>query len=231
MSMLSLSLYGSRAREDHSQDSDTDLFAITDDDSYKMLVNGKTNIACYPVDLALSRTASGDLFFMHIVMEAVPLYDPQEEFQRVKREFKFKENYQEEISNASELGHALLLNEESTSDFSLYNKRIIWCIRTILIARSAEEKRPKFSASDLSHHFSDQNIGKLISIKDSDQYERESYSLAKQIINRFGKPLNKDMPKKYTDLAFYFKDTGNFMGERTARLLSHDIESDQYGWF
>lgn len=231
MSMLSLSLYGSRARHDYSKSSDTDLFAITDDQRYQMLVNGKTNIACYPVDLAISRANGGDLFFLHIVTEAISLYDPQKYFEGVRGAFRYKKSYQSEVRNASELGYALLRNNELAEDFSLYNKRLVWCIRTILIARCAEEKQPKFSAEDLSHHFGEPCISRVISIKDSDEYQKEAYNWAYKLVKLFGVKPSVNMPAEYEDLISYFKDTGNFMGERTARLFSHDIETDKYGWF
>lgn len=230
MSILSLALYGSRARGDYLDSSDTDLFAVTDDEKYKMIINGETNIACYPVDLAVSRASSGDLFFMHIANEAVCLYDMQGHFDEIKRSFKYKPTYSEEIKNASELGYGLLANQDGVHDFSTYNKRIVWCIRTVLIARSAENRNPKFSAKDLSEMFGDSRIEDVIGIKDSNRFESSVYSIVVEMLVKFGGEISADMPNRYSELISYFESKGNPMGVRTARMFSHDMESDEYGW-
>lgn len=230
MSILSLAMYGSRARGDYKADSDTDLFAITDDSRYEMIVNGKTNIACYPMDLALARSAGGDLFFMHVVTEGVCLYDNAAAFKSVVEAFCYKASYKEELVNASELCYGLLSNKFSVSDFLGFNKRIVWCLRTILISRSAEDRSPKFSAKDLSELFGDPSIERVIKIKDSELYEKSAYFLAEDILKRYGVPKPAGMPGNYTELASYFEKKGNQMGVRTVRMLSHDIEMDEYGW-
>ncbi|MFJ2427053.1 nucleotidyltransferase domain-containing protein [Pseudomonas sp. NPDC087804] len=230
MAILSLIVYGSRAREDHSDSSDTDLFAITDDEKYEMIVKGSTNIACYPLKQAITRARSGDLFFLHITQEAREIYDPQNFFERIKKDFVRKESYITEISNACELGYALVASAGRIQDYYLLNKRLAWCLRTILIARSAEMGCPTFSKEGLAQLFEDRRISKLISMKDSDNYDSKAYPDFHSIFVRHGIEQNKEMPTEYEDLINYFLQRNNAMGLKTARLLSHDTEPESYEW-
>ena len=230
MAILSLVVYGSRAREDHSVDSDTDLFAITDDQRYEMIVEGTTNIACYPLDQAISRAEGGDLFFMHIALEAKAIYDPSGVFEKVRNSFLKKENYFTEISNASELGFALIAHIKNIQDYYLLNKRLAWCLRTILIARSAERGCPTFSKEGLAEVFQDRNLIDLIALKDSEVFSAKAYPRFYSAFIKYGCSPNAQMPSDFSDLMAYFLEHDNVMGLKTARLLNADMEFDGYSW-
>ncbi|EJM38390.1 hypothetical protein PMI26_04688 [Pseudomonas sp. GM33] len=230
MPILSLVVYGSRAREDHSVDSDTDLFAITNDERYEMIVEGTTNIACYPLTQAISRAEGGDLFFMHITLEAKAIYDPSGAFETVKKSFVKKENYSSEISNASELGFALVAHAEHIQDYYLLNKRLAWCLRTILIARSAEQGRPTFSKEGLGDVFQDSGLIDLIALKDCENFTAKAYPQFYSAFIKYGCSPNTKMPTNFSDLMVYFLEHDNMMGLKTARLLSNDIEFEGYDW-
>ena len=230
MPILSLIVYGSRARKDNTVDSDTDLFAITDDARYEMIIEGNTNIACYPLPLAISRAKGGDLFFMHIVLEAQVIYDPTNAFSAIKRNFIKKKNYTAEITNASELGYALVAYAKHMQDYYLLNKRLAWCLRTILIARSAEMGRPTFSKEGLASLFQDQGLAELISLKDSPNYAAKAYPEFHTAFTKHGIDPDKSMPTDISDLVEYFSARENSMGLKTARLLSHDMELEGYEW-
>ncbi|WP_116866253.1 nucleotidyltransferase domain-containing protein [Pseudomonas syringae] len=230
MAILSLVVYGSRAREDHSGDSDTDLFAITDDDRYEMIVEGATNIACYPLAQAINRAEGGDLFFMHITLEAKAIYDPSGAFDKVRKSFVKKENYSSEISNASELGFALVAHANNIQDYYLLNKRLAWCLRTILIARSAERGCPTFSKEGLSEIFQDRDLIDLIALKDCENFSARAYPLFYSSFIKYGCRPNINMPSDFSDLMVYFLEHDNMMGLKTARLLNNDVEFDGYSW-
>ncbi|MCQ3024738.1 nucleotidyltransferase domain-containing protein [Pseudomonas tremae] len=230
MAILSLVVYGSRAREDHSVDSDTDLFAITDDERYEMIVEGSTNIACYPLAQAINRAEGGDLFFMHITLEAKAIYDPSGAFDKVRKSFVKKENYSSEISNASELGFALVAHAKNIQDYYLLNKRLAWCLRTILIARSAERGCPTFSKEGLSEIFQDRDLIDLIALKDCEGFSARAYPLFYSSFIKYGCRPNINMPSDFSDLMVYFLEHGNMMGLKTARLLNSDVEFDGYSW-
>lgn len=230
MPILSLVVYGSRAREDHSVDSDTDLFAITDDERYEMIIEGTTNIACYPLAQAISRAEGGDLFFMHIALEAKAIYDPGGAFEKVKRSFVKKESYSTEISHASELGYALVAHAKHIQDYYLLNKRLAWCLRTILIARSAELGCPTFSKEGLGDIFQNKGLTDLISLKDCETYTAKAYPEFFSAFVRHGNSPNTQMPTDVSDLMAYFLERDNMMGLKTAKLLSHEIEFEGYDW-
>ncbi|EJM13450.1 nucleotidyltransferase family protein [Pseudomonas sp. GM21] len=230
MPILSLVVYGSRAREDHSVDSDTDLFAVTDDERYEMIVEGTTNIACYPLAQAISRAEGGDLFFMHISLEAKVIYDPGNIFDKIRRSFIKKESYSTEISNASELGYALIAHAKNIQDYYLLNKRLAWCLRTILIARSAELGHPTFSKEGLADIFQDKALIGLISLKDNETYIAKAYPEFHSAFLKYGTGPNTQMPTDFSELMVYFLERENLMGMKTARLLSHDVEFEGYDW-
>ena len=228
MTILALLVYGSRAREDHSVDSDTDLFAITDDERYEMIVEGTTNIACYPLAQAISRAEGGDLFFMHITLEAKAIYDPSRAFEKIKKSFVKKDSYASEISNASELGFALIAHAEQIQDYYLLNKRLAWCLRTILIARAAELERPTFSKEGLGEVFQDPNLIELIALKDCEAYTAKAYPRFHSAFLKHGISPSVEMPEDFSDLMAYFLSRDNMMGLKTARLLHNEIEFDGY---
>lgn len=228
MPILSLVVYGSRAREDHSEDSDTDLFAITDDERYEMLIEGSTNIACYPLAQAISRAEGGDLFFMHITSEAKVIYDPSGAFEKVKKRFIKKSNYSLEISNASELGYTLIAHADHIQDYYLLNKRLAWCLRTILIARSAEVGRPTFSKEGLGDMFNDKNLVSLIALKDCENFMPKAYPQFYSAFVNYGCRPNHQMPNDFSDLMVYFLEHNNMMGLKTAQLLSNDPSFEGY---
>lgn len=230
MPILSLIVYGSRAREDHSIESDTDLFAITDDNRYEMIIQGNTNIACYPLPLAISRAEGGDLFFMHIVLESKIIYDPTSVFSKVKNSFVKKSSYSSEVKNASELGHALVAYSKHMQDHYLLNKRLAWCLRTILIARAAEMGTPTFSKEGLANIFNDKSVTELIALKDCAYYTPQSYPAFHSAFVKYGINPDINMPTDISDLVEYFSQHHNSMGLKTARLLTHDIELKGYEW-
>lgn len=230
MSISALALYGSRARNDHAEGSDTDLFAITTDANYKMVVEGKLNIACYPKEQAFSRAEGGDLFFMHIVNEGTPIYDLGGDFREVKNRFKYKATYSKEIEAATNLGYALIKNQKNVNNFLFFNKRLVWCVRTMLIARTAERREPVFSAHALALKFEDRRISEVINIKSSPTYERRTYTLAQELFKNYGSTLSDDIPSNYEDLIEFFKSSKNEVGIKTAKLLAKDQDTGEYDW-
>ena len=230
MPILSLIVYGSRARKDNTVESDTDLFAITDDNRYEMIIEGNTNIACYPLSLAISRAKGGDLFFMHIVSEAMAIYDPTESFTKIKESFKKKKDYITEITQASELGFALVAYAKHMQDYYLLNTRLAWCLRTILIARSVEMGKPTFSKEGLALLFKDKSLAELVALKDSTNYVAKAYPEFRSAFMTYGVNPDKEMPTDISDLVEYFSARENSMGLKTARLLSHDVELEGYAW-
>lgn len=225
MSIISLALYGSRARGDEGEDSDIDLFAITDDSDYKMIVNGKTNIANYPRSLAFQRAESGDLFMLHIVSESRSIYDPMGEFPKLKERFSFKEDYSSEIKYASDIAWMLVDQSGESGNYFFVNKRIAWCVRTILIARAANSKKAIFSAEALSN-FSELNfVVDLIRRKNESVMKKRSVGELRLFLSQFGypRPLN-DNSTGLDGYARLFSESENVMGQKTLSVLQSSAE-------
>lgn len=228
MAIMSMALYGSRARNDHTSESDTDLFAITSDERYQMVFHGTTNIACYPRNLAMSRAEGGDLFFLHIVREAVVMYDPDSSFEKMQSAFKLRDNYSDDIFKAVELGIALLFNIENYKNYFYINKRLVWCLRTILIALSAERGSPVFSAKELASTFEDKEIELLLSAKKEPGFIPDIYRTFKQKFALYGGDGHEAIPSDLYDQLKYFSLQGNSMAEKTIFNIIKNMGENDY---
>ncbi|EME5082797.1 nucleotidyltransferase domain-containing protein [Klebsiella aerogenes] len=222
MAILSLSIYGSRARGDYSKSSDIDLFAVTDGNHYKMVVEGVTNMACYPKYLALQRANEGDLFMLHLCEEAKELYQSDFSLSQLKDEFKYKNNYSHEIICASDLAWCLIDFNFKIRNLVLINKRIAWCVRTILIAKSAEERNPVFSIKNLVEFSGIKEVEKLINLKDCSEFNRDSVVLLKQFLElmRLDRPVA--ILKNNSSYHEVFTKKNNVMGIKTLESLEND---------
>jgi predicted nucleotidyltransferase len=148
--LLSLVLYGSRARGDHRAKSDVDLLGLTEQGAFKKEISaGGTSLYHYPALEMLKKARSGDLFILHVVTEGKCLHDTFGAFRSVKDAFQYRDSYAEVIRDAS-----LIIRFLSVRDGLLRKKeprkRMIWAIRTILIARAAEERNACFSSAALA---------------------------------------------------------------------------------
>ena len=77
-------------------------------------------------------------------MRCEPLLDPDAYLAKLKEAFRFRPDYVAEIARATDLGWYLVrFGDELNSN--LHAKHTLWCIRTILIARSAERHDPVFA--------------------------------------------------------------------------------------
>jgi predicted nucleotidyltransferase len=225
MTIESLALYGSRARRDEGADSDIDLFAISGELEYQMIVSGNTNIASYPRALAFKRASDGDLFMLHIVKESLTLYDPSRQMEELKHAFVFKNNYDLDIRYAADIAWLLIDHGKSTDNFTFLNRRIAWCVRTILIARAANEHRAIFSAKGLSE-FSKSSVAlKLIKAKNLDNFRLESLKELDLFLKSF--KLDRVFEQKRPSLEDYlefFEESKNVMGLKTLSLLASSTE-------
>jgi len=182
-----LILYGSCARGDQKVGSDVDMLAITNERQYRMIVKNNVNLACYPKKLIFGIARAGELFALHLVKEGVPIFDPSGLFDQFKQEFRIKNSYQNELSNAIDLGWYLVARHKEIGNKTLVNRRITWCVRTILIAEAATCGNFIFSTKALMEFSKNDNIFELISLKDGQ-------SLNKKRINEFRDLLNSKHP-------------------------------------
>ncbi len=149
MSDAALILFGSLARKDQTDGSDVDLLMISSVSEPQHVTMGPLSLFLYP-RFKLERDAlDGNLFVCHLVREAKPLFDPREFLAKLRETFQLKPNYQSEIAQALDLGW-FLVRFGGELNSALQAKRTLWCIRTILISRSAEKGDPVFAPDDLA---------------------------------------------------------------------------------
>ena len=149
MPLVATLLFGSLARADQSAGSDTDLLMINIDDEIRHVSVGHLSLFLYPWRTLEQDARDGDLFVCHLVQEAKPLFDPDDYLPKLKEVFQYRSDYKAETDRAMDLGWYLVrFGQELNS--RLQTKRALWCIRTILIARTVERRNPVFSPRQLA---------------------------------------------------------------------------------
>lgn len=144
MPVVAALLFGSFARADQSAGSDTDVLLVNLDDETRHVSVGQLSMFLYSWRKLEHDSRNGDLFTCHLVREAKPLFDPDGYLPKLKEAFRFRPDYMAEIAHATDFGWYLArFGDELNSHLQV--KRALWCIRTILIARSAERRDPVFA--------------------------------------------------------------------------------------
>lgn len=205
MNFSSLILYGSCARGENNNASDIDMLAIHNGGEYEMLYLGNLNISAYPFELALEKSRSGDLFMLHVVTEGNVVTDTDGCAKRVFDSFSYKENYTQEKKLAADLAWYLVLNSRDIDDYSLINRRLAWCLRTLLIADAAEARKPAFSSRALAKFYGDTSVYELIENKSSPVYSPHYIGVMKSFLLEKKCPI----PSFEFGAQAYFVATGN----------------------
>lgn len=202
-------LYGSHARGDEDIYSDTDLLLISEDDRPQHVQKGHLSTSIYPLDDLLRRASSGDLFVCHLAREAEAIYDPTGQLELLREHFVLRASYEHEIMHASDLGWFIIDFGHRGHLQSLVNRRIAWCVRTILIAKSAELKRPVFSATELSRFAQSSDVLTLIKNKETDRADPHATAMLGRFLNAFGMVRFQRGAPSYGAYVKRFSDTSN----------------------
>jgi predicted nucleotidyltransferase len=162
--VVGLALFGSRARGENGPQADVDLLGVTaaPSEAIPAAVHGQVRLSCYPLVHLVRRAEAGDLFVLHVAREAVVLFDAGDVFERIQRSFRYRDDYDREVRLASDLGWFLVRHADRFRSGPALSSRIAWCTRTILIARSAVERRPVFAAAELARLADDPVVERLI---------------------------------------------------------------------
>jgi hypothetical protein len=185
MTISAVILFGSHARTDAEAGSDVDILGITAERKTRHVEMGTVSLYLYPWKRLLAEARNGDLFVCHIVKEARPLHDPKSYLKELSTAFIFKPSYSEEVRKASDLAWYLIHFHEKL-DQRTVAKRIAWCVRTIVIARSAENRTPYFAAAALTAFSKSSEVGALISRKEDRHVEGDSLFLLRDVLSQFG---------------------------------------------
>jgi predicted nucleotidyltransferase len=223
MSILAMSLYGSRARGDETAHSDTDLMLITTDDVAGHVVEGNLSISSYPLNQVHQLAQTGDLFLYHVLYEGRSLYDPHKHLSSLRSEFQLRSSYHREIEKAGDLGWFIVQFGASLSNSPILSRRVTWVVRTILISKSAEMGRPIFAQRELLQLAPTPETEQLISQKQRSGFDNEGRMILERFLTAFG-PARPLPPS--ADIYSYlerFRDTGN----RVALHLVASTEPDR----
>ena len=144
-------LYGSRARSDGENNSDTDLLGISTEGKIRKPFDSRgISFHVYPLSWLLEQSGQGSLFLLHVTSEAVPVFDPRNLLEDIRNEFEFKLTYKNEIEIGSRIVVAVLnLTEAEFSD--KMRARYFWGLRTVIMATAAEKRQPLFASKALEN--------------------------------------------------------------------------------
>ena len=104
MSVVATLLFGSLARADESEGSDTDLLMVNLDNETRHISVGRLALFLYPWPTLEQNAHDGDLFVCHLVREAKPLLDPDDYLPKLKEAFRFRSDYVAVVARATDLG-------------------------------------------------------------------------------------------------------------------------------
>lgn len=142
-------LFGSLARADQTEGSDTDLLLIGLEEETRHVTVGHLSLFLYPWAQLERDAGNGDLFVCHLVQEAKPLIDPDDYLERLRQAFRYRASYAAEIARATDFA-SFLVRFGAELNAQLLLKRALWCVRTILIAKSVEARQPVFAPARLA---------------------------------------------------------------------------------
>lgn len=217
MSISALFLFGSRARGDHSNDSDIDLLAVSNVSEPMVTGIGPATLYHYSTDWLGAKAKQGDLFVWHIIAEALAIFDPNGVLAKLQKEFQFSSSYEDEILKASDVGWAIASLWDELSAASI-NRKLAWSVRTIAIARVAGSRTPAFSARALAETLGYPNIVSLVGQKDEAHLSETSLKDLLDFLTEFGCPRRDGDISSADQYSSYFAETQNAVGLKLLEL-------------
>lgn len=228
MTAVAVALFGSRARGDHKPESDTDILLVVTEGAARVTTSGTVSLSIYPIDDLCTRAQQGDLFTGHLVMDAQPLYDPTGFIPQLRALWKPKDDYSLEIRQASDLATFLMVHQNILSAPAFSSRRIAWCVRTILIARSVAAGRPAYSDLDLASFAGDMNLLRLLVLKTQPDMTSERMRQLGDFLTRWGIVGFSSFDRSVSAFASHFIATGNEIALKTL-AVKHEYSDDDYG--
>ena len=225
MILDALLLFGSRARGDHSASSDIDLLAITENN--KPTVSGRADASLfhYSFDWLLDKASSGDLFVWHLVTEAIAIYDPADSLKALRSDFRFRNDYRKEITQATDVGWLIsLLGDEMPAKEA--NRWLAWSVRTISIAHAAILKKSAFSGPALAKVLDYPEIEILVRQKDKKSFDVAAQRLLGDFLKTMGSENLPQVAISIDEFRAHFEISENEVGlnilnGRTLRSMYH----------
>ena len=211
MNFIALLLFGSRARGDQSKNSDIDLLSVVENEAPSVTGPPQASLYQYSPSWLESKAKDGDLFIWHLVSEALPIYDPADRLGVLKSQFRFKSNYDEQISKASDVAWMIVRFGEQIPPLTA-NRWLAWSVRTISIARAADQRTPAFSANALVKAHRYQDIFTLVAQKDAKAFSTTVGMVLRDFLLTFGITEPSSYPQTLSDFDNHFLQSGNLIG-------------------
>lgn len=155
--MKALAIFGSTARNERSFDSDIDMIGIYDGIKISSISKERVSLFLYPESILREKMLSGDLFALHLAKESIPIYGSKK-LEEIYNDFKYKDSYALETNTAIKIASEIISLYNSLKDHKEANKKMAWCLRTIIISISAQNREPVFSKKSLSEYIKIENI-------------------------------------------------------------------------
>ena len=218
-------LFGSRAREDNSRGSDTDLLLVIPPGTPQHKSIGHLSMFFYPWEKLKADARDGDLFVCHIVREAKPVFDPLGQLDQLRSQFRLRTSYAREIAHARDLSW-FLDRHVGALNSSVVVRRMVWCIRTILIARLAERGAPVFAPLELAKA-APTSAADLLAVRHQRRLDVTMRQRFRQYIME--EDVSPVLPSEATigDYRSLFLRTGNKVGLQTIERGLRTPERDQ----
>jgi predicted nucleotidyltransferase len=221
MAVIGVALYGSRARQDDEPGADTDILAVITEHEPRSARSAGLSLSWQPLGRLVSGAGIGDLFVLHIVSEARVLFEAWPVFDLIRRSFRYKDDYRREIGLASDVGWFLLRHGDRSTANRLVDERMAWSVRTILIARAADLRRPVFGAEALAEFAGLPDVRALIRSTDrTDSTRGMMRETFRMVLEGFGTGEPRE-PRTIDDWSRYFERDRNVMGSRTVRAVAY----------
>jgi len=216
MKVLALLLFGSRARGDQSINSDIDLLAVTENESPTVTGPAKARLYHYSPSWLDAKAFDGDLFIWHLISEALPIYDPTDRLGALSKQFRFRSNYDEQITWASDVAWMIVRCGDQLPP-TMMNRWLAWSVRTISIARTAGQRKPSFSANALAKTLKYPDISTLIAQKDVKNFSAVMGPLLTNFVLTFGTTVPSSNPQTLHDFEDHFLHSDNQVGTSILR--------------
>jgi hypothetical protein len=150
-----LLLFGSFARGDQDDSSDIDIVQVTPTRT-KSYSSGRVNITCYTTDQLCEMARSGSLFVKHLVLEAIPLVDPGNFLETLRRQYIEPTAYDTVVDSVI---CSLPVVAISADEFQKYSHTYAitagYLLRTYIYASAFAAGANSFSMKELSARLAD----------------------------------------------------------------------------
>ena len=179
--ICSLILYGSRARGDYHESSDVDLLGVVPEGRISgSSVERAVNVHLRPFDELVRKSSEGDLFVCHLVHEGTVLHDSMAAFSRVRESFRWRDSYRPERRDAARIIDYLAMLPETRERPELI-KRLVWAMRTLVIADAAEEQAVAFSSRAIADRVGLPHLERVLITRDEPEMRGPLIRMAGQV--------------------------------------------------